>query len=340
MGNAAEASGIGPEVGVELAPQLEIRMSASAHEMMDRLGRTEDLRFSPDGRRLAILGFHNNICGLFSVAVDLSGSAPALHLDDGIELCSVTMKSPHGVDFLDDDKLVVASRGGKVDIFRLPGDPASQNGSALAHLRRITRANLFHSLGMPGSVWVTRRNGAAAQLLVCDNNKHRISSHTVFAGASCVLPGRILLRRRLEIPDGVTVSPDGRWMAVSNHVSHEVFFYDRARRLGPDIEPHGSARGVDYPHGLRFSPDGKYLYVADAGQPFVVRFSAPDGKWAGDRRESGRIRVMNEDTFLKGRYNPQEGGPKGLELHPGGEILLVTSDCQRLAAFHIPTVFP
>ena len=339
MENAAETSGSGPEVGSDVVPQLQIIMSAGAREVMDRLGRTEDLRFSPDGERLAILGFHSNMCGLFSLALDRSAPLPVLYMDGGLELRSATMKSPHGVDFLDDDKVVVASRGGKVDIFRLPAASVSGPGSALTPLRLITRASPFQSLGMPGSVWVTRRNDLAAQLLVCDNIKHSISSHTVIAGATCVLPGRVLLQQRLQIPDGVTVSPDGRWMAVSNHASHEIFFYDRSRRLGPDSEPHGIARGGDYPHGLRFSPDGSSLYVADAGQPFVLRFSAPEGDWAGDRRESGKIRVMDEETFLMGRYNPQEGGPKGLELDPGGEVLLVTSDYQRLAAFHIPTVF-
>lgn len=340
MGNAAGASGVAAEAGTQVAPQLDIRMSPQAHDVMERLGRTEDLRFSPDGSRLAILGFLRNICGLISLGIDRSGPMPVLHLEAGLELGFATMKHPHGVDFLDDRTLVVANRKGKVDIFRLPDAGGNGHGPALEPVRRITRASLFHRLGKPGSVWVVRRNGAAARLLVCDNVKHRISSHTVIGAGSYVLPGRVLLRRRLEIPDGVTVSPDGRWIAVSNHVSHEIFLYDSTRRLGPDTQPHGVATGVDYPHGLRFSPDGKCLYVADAGQPFVVRFSAPDGNWQGDRAASGRIRVMDEETFLKGRHNPQEGGPKGLELDAGGTVLLITSDYQRLAAFHLPTVFP
>lgn len=42
---------------------------------------------------------------------------------------------------------------------------------------------------------------------------------------------------------------------------------------------------------------------------------------------------MDDETFQKGRYNPQEGGPKGLDLHRQSGVLVTTCEHQTLAFF-------
>jgi len=47
------------------------------------------------------------------------------------------------------------------------------------------------------------------------------------------------------------------------------------------------------------------------------------------------FRVMSEEVFRKGRGNPQEGGPKGIEISEDLNLLLVTSDYQPLPFFDL-----
>jgi hypothetical protein len=44
---------------------------------------------------------------------------------------------------------------------------------------------------------------------------------------------------------------------------------------------------------------------------------------------------MDESLFVRGRHNPEEGGPKGLDIDAGSNVLVVTSECQPLAFFDV-----
>jgi hypothetical protein len=91
---------------------------------------------------------------------------------------------------------------------------------------------------------------------------------------------------------------------------------------------------VHYPHGLRFAADDSCLIVADAGAPYLTAFARGAADWTGVRQPTTTIRIMEDDAFLRGRYNVQEGGPKGLALHRSGRIIAVTSEHQPLRFLH------
>jgi sugar lactone lactonase YvrE len=195
---------------------------------------------------------------------------------------------------------------------------------------------------MPGSVLVTGRRGGRVDLLVCDNLRDQVSEHHVFPGWPFRFSrNRIALKTALYTPDGITMSADRRWLAVSNHDTHQVFVYDRTRKrkLRPTMRPHGVCEGVAFPHGLRFSPDGRSLYVADAGRPMIHRFDAPDGDWRESRISAASATIADEATFLKCRDNDREGGPKGLEVDRTGRVLMLTSQAQPFVAFDIENLF-
>jgi hypothetical protein len=46
------------------------------------------------------------------------------------------------------------------------------------------------------------------------------------------------------------------------------------------------------------------------------------------------VRVIDDVKYLKGKYNPQEGGPKGVEL-VAGDVVVVTTTEQTLAFFDL-----
>jgi hypothetical protein len=44
---------------------------------------------------------------------------------------------------------------------------------------------------------------------------------------------------------------------------------------------------------------------------------------------------MDGETFARGHHNPQEGGPKGIDLHPRVNVLAVTAESMPLAFFDL-----
>ena len=69
------------------------------------LGRTEDVRFSPSARRLAVASFHRNRVAVFDVDIASAPAAPQIALTGGVELSSPALQWPHGVDFIDSSGL-------------------------------------------------------------------------------------------------------------------------------------------------------------------------------------------------------------------------------------------
>jgi hypothetical protein len=40
--------------------------------------------------------------------------------------------------------------------------------------------------------------------------------------------------------------------------------------------------------------------------------------------------VLDQDTYLRGRTQPDEGGPKGVDIHPGGQFVALCCEEVRL----------
>jgi len=188
-------------------------------------------------------------------------------------------------------------------------------------------------------VAVTRVKEDVGEVLICNNGGHTVTRHLLDrAAGGAIRNSEILLHKYLNIPDGVSVSTDRRWIAVSNHAAHNVLLFENSPALNPDAEPDGILRGVIYPHGLRFSADGRHLFVADAGAPYLHIYTQDSDQWRGVRHPVASVRIMDDAVFERGQHNPQEGGPKGLDLDASSKILVLTSECQPLAFFDVPVL--
>ena len=314
----------------DVAATAQFHAPDAVRDAIDGLGRTEDVRFSPSGRRLAIACYGTDRIAVADVELD-NGSEELRVALTGIALHQpVGLREPHGIDFVDEDTLAVANRAGGVVVLRLPGDGSGE-------ITSVGPADGDGLLDSPGSIAVLPVESGEHEVLTCNNWTSTITRHTLVARTS-LADGRIIVRKRLDLPDGLALSSDARWLAVSNHNSHTVlvYAYDSA---GEETEPVGVLRGAMYPHGLRFADDDRLLLVADAGAPFVHVYEA-NGDWRGARFPVAAIPVMDEDTFALGHRTPEEGGPKGLDVEPRAGVLVVTSEQQPLAFFDLRTAIP
>ena len=317
----------------------EVHYSAGAEvrQVVADLGRTEDVQFSPSNRRLAVAAFHGNRIVVFEVAITRSADGPQVALNGVVEIQGATLKGPHGLCFLDEDTLAVANREGSVEVFRVPAPGAATDARATP--RRTVLGGPSGEVVTPGSVAAVGLDDGTIELLVCNNYVNRVTRHVVdpsrdWAGRS----DETLLERGLDVPDGICFSPDARWIAVSNHNTHSVLLYDRRRGLGPEREPDGVLRNVLCPHGVRFTFDQEFILVADAAARYVNVYKKGGATWAGTRDPVRLFEAVTPEVFARGRLNPQEGGPKGIDISKDTNVLVMTTEFRTLAFFDVDEV--
>jgi WD40 repeat protein len=218
--------------------------------------RTEDVKFSSDGTMLVAAATDGSIL-LFKL--DLL--ARPIEITNYTQFKSDSLASPHGVDFLDDRTIVVANRLGGLTFYRVPAIDrwtADMEFDLLqrwesAHFGAAGQMRLLRTRSVmcgPGSIRVFGN-----RLFVCCNNTSTVSVHrfTVENRAVAVHSDEVLAQEGLEIPDGVAVSRDGRWAAISDHDHHRVVVHDLDTG---DQSCVLRDAGLNFPHGLCFDFEG------------------------------------------------------------------------------------
>ena len=317
--------------------EIQYLASSATEALIASLGRTEDIRFSPSNRRLAIAGFGANRIVVVDIELKTGAAGTTVVLGDAIELEATTLRGPHGLCFLDEETIAVANRDGAVQVFGIPTSPGPPR-RAVVTARRTLVGSADARIDTPGSLAARALGDGTLELLVCNNYSHRVTRHLLDGSAGDALADELLLQERLDIPDGIDLSDDGRWLAISNHNTHSVLLYDRSVALGPRRAPDGVLRNVLCPHGVRFTSDQKHLLVADASAPFVNVYTRGAGSWHGTRDPVRLFRAMADGVFARGRHNPEEGGPKGIDISNDMSVLAVTSEFQILAFFDVAEV--
>ena len=310
-------------------------MSPGVRAALERIGGAEDVRFSPSNGRIALACLPHNAIAIADVTVDVDGDRSRVTITHVEEYSSPSLDRPHGVDFVDDDTVIVANRGGNLTLLQLPADTS---GSGEAAEIELPADRDFEGLSAPGSVRVVRDGGSSARVLVVNIWNSTITSHELQDEPWSVHTNDVLLRRWLDSPDGVATIPDGRWIAVSSHGSHVVLVYACSSSLGTDADPQCILRGVTYCHGVVFSADSRHLFVADAGRPYVHVYEQHGVTWEGVHVPSASFRVMNDDVFAKAR-DAQSGGPKGVDIDHTGRVLAVACENQPVKFFDVPELF-
>jgi hypothetical protein len=181
-------------------------------------------------------------------------------------------------------------------------------------------------------VLVRREATGAHAIFACNNWVDTVTRH-VLGADGFLAAGEVVAHRRLELPDGVALSDDGRWLAVSSHDSSSVLVFAYPGE-DANAEPACILRGARCPHGLRFAFDDRRLLVADAAAPYVHVFEPDAGRWADAAYPTSSIRVLDDATFERRRRNRYEGGPKGIDVL-AGDVLVLTCEGTPLAFFDL-----
>ena len=307
--------------------QLNYTAPENVRASIAALGRTEDVKFSPDNNRLAVASFLRNQIAIFEIRLDDSPNGKQVSLRDVTVISSAYLSQPHGIDFIDNGTIIVANRTGDARIFELPSNGGDYD---LVPLEIIRSGEVVDG---PGAVTIARREGGCCEALICNNFSNKVTKHLIdLTGNWPVDSSQILLRKWLNWPDGVSVSDP--WIAISNHHSHNVFLYDSGTSLNEYSEPDGILRCAHFPHGLRFTPDDRFILVADSGAPYVHIYARDESGWRGVRSPFKSVRVLSDEDFLRGHMC----GPKGLDIDGSMSTLVTTCKVQPLAFFPLAEI--
>ena len=317
--------------------QIDYRASQRATDVIAAIGRTEDLKFSPSNNLLAIAGYAENKIAVFNIDIDITDGTK-ITLTDAFELFSEQLKEPHGLDFLDEETIIVTNRSGDAVFLKLPSGEMVSNSFELASLE-VIRSRDVGLLHGPGSASIFRIDQKRYEALICSNYGNYVTRHLIDLSAGCsVKNDEILLQKWLAVPDGVCISRDRYWIAISNQKMRGVFLYEYTSSLNALSDPAGILRYAFSPHGVRFTSDGEFIVVADGGAPYVHIYAKNRASWRGVHNPITSLRVMNDEDFLRLRSNPHEGGPKGIDVDNAMNVLAVTCESRPLVFFDLKTI--
>ncbi len=306
--------------------RIEFTTPQPVRAALNEIGRTEDVAVSADGSRLALAAFSRNKVYVFSLdIVRRQYRAPDIRVTGYVALSSDRFSQPHGCAFLDNDHLLVCNRGGDLVLVEVPEPEADGHESRVDPRLVVSGKGYVNAVvKTPGSVAAYGIDDNRYRAFVCSDQWHFVTSHVVTLGESSrIVNEGIRIENSLQIPDGISLSPDRQWIAVSNHVQGEVQLFRNTPELDRHTAPDSILMGSVCPHGLSFDADGN-VYVADAASPYVHRYERPSGGWEERHLPSRSFRLLDDATFYKGRYAAREGGMKGIHVEQGTNVLITT----------------
>ena len=323
-----------------LDSRVKISMDEVTCDFLNNIGRTEDIRFSSDNKKLAIAGFHENCILLMDIDIHYSNQKPEVNIIKCIKIISKHFKEPHGVDFIDNDYLVVASRQGNVTLFDIRNLPSNSTCVELRPIRVIKYVSLYRRLNSPGSVCILNSRDDEIDILVCNNYSHKISRHVIpLKSRFKFVKNSVFIDKGLTIPDGIAINKNKSRLAISDQETKRVLIFNLMKGISPGSEYIGELRDAGSPHGVRFSDDGKKIFIADGGSPLINVYQSQSGDWSGSYYPSKILICMTDDDYLKWHTNPHEGGPKGLDITKDGSLLAISTHAVPLDFFYIKEIF-
>src|SRR6185437_1209505 len=99
--------------------QINFEAPDHVRAVIASLGRTEDVKLSPSNRQLILSDHFSDQVAVFGVSID-SRNSKSITINSVTKISSKYLQRPHGFDFIDDKRIIVANRIGQACIFELP----------------------------------------------------------------------------------------------------------------------------------------------------------------------------------------------------------------------------
>jgi hypothetical protein len=304
---------------------------------LSHIGRTEDIHISPDGRYLALAAYLTNKILMMRINANQKKGKWSIELKESFEITSPSLNQPHGIFWIDNEHIIVANRSTDTAIFELP----KKHSKLSLNLEPISSIKIdkIDLLNYSSCLHIYNLGLGLYEALICSNEGHYVSSHILDGNRNFLsLSSIILLKDDLNVPDGIVVSNDKKWIAVSNHDKHNVYVYLNQKILNQHTLPSAILNGPLYPHGIIFHNDDHYIFVADASAPYVYGFFSSSGDWKGQLKPFIKLKVMEDAFYKAGHINSQEGGPKGIYISQNTNLLIITCDQVRVAFFDLKKI--
>ena len=154
--------------------------------VLESMGRTEDIAFSPGHRWVAIAGFANNKLYLYATNLTCRDNAKLIDIQNYIVIRSCSLREPHGVSFLDNENIIVANRSGLIEIFEIPdltGLNTEMDATPIATIKSTRNV----SVESPGSIDFLKIGTGVYRVLVCNNYIHTVTAHKVELGRFSIM---------------------------------------------------------------------------------------------------------------------------------------------------------
>ena len=120
------------------ASRIAYEAPSEIRDVISGIGRTEDIKLSPDNKQLAVVDYLDNRIFLFSIRIDTAAATPKITIFNYSEISSASLCYPHGVTFLGNDHIVFCNRFANVDVFRIPPMGNESHEYDLESLKSIT----------------------------------------------------------------------------------------------------------------------------------------------------------------------------------------------------------
>jgi hypothetical protein len=101
---------------MDLCPRISFVPNDGVKTALANLGRTEDVQFSPDDRRLAIAGYKHNKILILDIKVKTTKAKILVLSEDWLEITSPSFNYPHGLFWIDSSTLIIANRSAEAPI--------------------------------------------------------------------------------------------------------------------------------------------------------------------------------------------------------------------------------
>ena len=111
----------------------------------------------------------------------------------------------------------------------------------------MSRRTVHGEVQTPGSLDAHPIAADLYELFVCNNSLDRVTRHVLDIRSGTMRSGEHFVAAGLRIPDGVAVSRDHRWLAVSSHLTNDVHLFDLTTELDVEAPARGRLVNVNFP---------------------------------------------------------------------------------------------